>query len=88
MVALVRVILVALVFQTVVYFSLWFYARAKRRERLEAEWRQKESAGSLEAFVKQGLDAYERGLKRKLIWGVYVLPSCALVVLVYLTSNA
>lgn len=88
MVALVRVILVALVFQTVVYVSLWFYARTRRREKLEADWREKENAGSLEAFVKDGLDAYERALKRKLIWGVYVLPSCALVVLVYLTSKA
>jgi hypothetical protein len=88
MVALVRVILVALVFQTVVYFSFWFYARARRREQLEAEWRQKDSAGSLEAFVKDGLEAYEGALKRRLIWGVYIVPTCALVVLVYLTSNA
>ena len=85
--AILRIVMVALIFQTVIFASLWFYARAKRREVLETEWADKEHAVPREAYVKAGLTAYEAPLKRKLIWGAYVIPSALITLLLVATST-
>lgn len=76
-------ILIAL---TVVFVSLWFYARAARREKLEAQWDKDQGPGRRESFVAAELLAYEGSLKRKLIWGVYIIPGGLLAVLIYVTN--
>jgi hypothetical protein len=86
-VAVLRVLMVAFVFQTVVFASLWFYARARHAERLKADYLQTDRDVTLEAFVKSGLEAYSQPLKRKLVWGVYVIPTILLALFVYLTSS-
>ena len=85
--SIVRVAMVALIFQTVIFVSLWFFARAKKREKLESEWGQKQSAVPRDAFVKAGLTAYGGPLKRKLIWGAYIVPTTLIVLLISLTST-
>ena len=82
---LMGMVLVAL---TVVFVSLWFYARAARREQLEAEWDRNKGPGRRESFVKAELADYEGKLKRKLIWGVYVIPSALFAALIYFTNTA
>ncbi len=72
---------------TVVYLSLWFYARAARREKLEAQWDKNKGPGRRESFVSAELAAYEGPLKKKLIWGVYVIPGFLLALLIYLTNT-
>ena len=86
--AFVRILGMALIALTVVYFSLWFYARAARREKLEARWDESQGPGNRESFVKAELGTYEGPLKRKLIWGVYVIPMCLLTLLIYVTNAA
>jgi hypothetical protein len=73
---------------TVVYLSLWLYARAARRERLEAEWDRNQGPGRRESFVQAELAAYEGPLRRRLIWGVYVIPGGLLAALIYFTNTA
>mgnify|MGYP001556905386 CR=1 FL=1 len=85
--AILRIAIVALIFQTVIFASLWLYARAKRREVLESEWAVKENAVPREAYIKAGLTAYETPLKRKLIWGAYVIPSALIILLLFVTST-
>ena len=85
--ALIRVLMVALVFQTVVFASLWFFARARRREKLQEEWSLSDRTEPLESYIQSGAQAYESALWRKLLLGVYVVPSCALALLIYLTSS-
>lgn len=85
--ALIRILVIALVFQTVVFASLWFYARARRRERREAEWLKSDQTQSLESYIQTGADAYHAALLRKLVIGVYLVPSTALAILIYLTSS-
>lgn len=82
-----RLMGMALIVLTIVYVCLWYYARAVRREKLEAQWDADKGPGRRESFVKAELDVYEGPLKRKLIWGVYVIPSCLLALLIYVTNN-
>lgn len=76
----------ALVALTIVFICLWFYARAARREKLEAQWDENQGPGRRESFVKAELSTYESTLKRKLIWGVYIIPGCLLALLIYVTN--
>ena len=84
---LIRVLMIALVFQTVVFASLWFYARARRRERLEADWLKSDQTKSLEGYLQEGADVYHAALLLKLVIGVYLVPSAALAVFIYVTSS-
>jgi len=86
--AFARLMGLVLIVLSVVFVSLWFYARAAKREKLEAQWDQNQGPGRRESFVNAELMAYESGLKRKLIWGVYVIPSLLLGTLIYLTNTS
>ena len=81
---LMGMVLVAL---TIVFVCLWFYARTARREKLEAEWDENQGPGRRESFVKAELSAYESTLRRKLVWGVYIIPGSLLAVLIYVTNT-
>lgn len=81
-----RLMGVALIALTVVFVSLWFYARAAKREKLEAQWDRDQGPGRRESFLQAEMLAYEGPLRRKLIWGVYVVPSILLALFIYLTS--
>ena len=85
--ALIRVLMVALVFQTVVFASLWFYARARRRERMTEEWVQSGKSQSLDTYLSAGERAYKALLLRKLVISVYLVPTGLLALLIYLTSS-
>lgn len=85
--AFVRVLGLALIALTIVFVCLWFYFRAVRREKLQAQWDQDQGPGAREGFVKAELSAYEGILKRRLIWGVYVIPMGLLTLLIYVTNT-
>lgn len=88
MIALFRLLLVGLIVLTVIYWAALVYARSVRRERLEKEYDEGSVDGDVRGhrddYIAQGMAAYERGLKRKLLWLVYILPVAAVVVLVWL----
>jgi len=88
MLALVRLIVVGFLVLTVIYFSLSYYARAVRRDKLRRKWDEKIRQGDREAFVQRGLQIYDRSLRRKLLWGVYVVPVVTIVVVIYLVNFA
>jgi hypothetical protein len=54
-----------------------------RRDKLEAEWDREGMTGDREAFVDEGLRDYDSSLRRKLIWGVYIVPVTAVMALIY-----
>ena len=86
MFALARLVVVGLVVLTVVYFCLALYSRSVRRGKLEKEWDEEGMTGDRDAFIAQGLEDYEGSLRRKLLWGVYIVPITLVVVTVYLTN--
>jgi hypothetical protein len=75
---------------TVVYFSLSLYFRSVQRESLEKRWDREtakgEDLGDRSAYVEEGMAEYERGFGRRLILLVYILPTVAVPVILYLTN--
>ena len=83
---LIRLAVVGFVVLSVVYVSLLLYARSVRRERLEEEWSEQGGKGDRDAFVERGMAEYEQSLRRRLIWLVYVVPTLAALVLLYVIN--
>lgn len=83
MFALARLAVVGFVVLTIVYVCLSWYSRGVRRDKLEAEWDEEGMTGDREAFVDEGLREYDGSLRRKLIWGVYIIPVTAVIALIY-----
>lgn len=88
MLALLKLAVFLLLALTVVFLSVSAYSRSVRRERLEVRWDAdpQGDAAAREAFIAAGMRDYESGLRRRLIWLVYVIPTVAVVVIVYITN--
>lgn len=87
MFSVLRLALACFVLLSIAYVSVLFYARAVQKDRLEAKW-EASPQGDRDSFVRAGLDATRQSLRRKLILGVYIIPSLLLVTLIYLTNTA
>jgi len=86
MAALARLVIIGFVVLTVIYFALSLYSRAVRKAKLETWWEEEGRPGDLDAYVEAGLRDYEGSLRRKLIWGVYVVPVTAVALIIYFTN--
>jgi len=84
--ALARLIVVGFVVLTVIYLSLSFYSRSVRREKLRRKWDEDIRRGDRDAYVRRGLKIYDRSLRRKLLWGVYIVPVVTIAVVIYLVN--
>ncbi|WP_308915379.1 hypothetical protein [Jannaschia sp. LMIT008] len=82
MLGLVRLLLLIVVVQTIVYAFVGFYLRASLRERLEARWERERPPLPRDRFVQNGLDAARPRHRRWLIGVVYVVPLVFLVGLI------
>ena len=88
--ALIRLIVMLLILQTIVFVCVQLYSRSRRRDKLEQEWA--DTAGPVadaearQAFLDAGMDEYDRSLKKKLIWAIYIVPFAVIAVLVYITN--
>ncbi len=85
MLAALRFLILALAALSAIYLCLSLYARAARRERLEAEWSEHRD-GTREDFVARGMASYQPGLRRRLLLGVYAAPLALFVFLVFATN--
>ena len=85
MLAALRFLIFGFVVLSAIYVCLSLYARAARREKLEAEWSEHRS-GVREEFVARGLASYQPGLRRRLILAVYAAPLALFVFLVFATN--
>ena len=84
--ALGRLVFALLVLSTIVYISLWFYARAAQRERLESQWEEEGRPGNRDLYVQEGLESERYALRRRLLLGVYAVPFTVLAVVVYFAN--
>jgi hypothetical protein len=71
---------------TALYVILSIWSRSVRREKLEEEWDGEIRTGDRDAFIEEGLRAYDRSLRRKLILGVYVIPVLFVLGMIYLMN--
>ncbi|MGB3147034.1 MAG: hypothetical protein WBA91_04670 [Paracoccaceae bacterium] len=87
MIGLIRLIVIGFLVLSAVYLLLAIYSRSVERERLEKEWDAAPPEGSGEserqAHIEKGMQHYEHGLRRRLLWLVYVIPTIAIGVIVY-----
>ena len=82
----IRLILLALVFLTGIYFLVSIYSRSVRRERLEKRFDAGGVEGDRDAYIAEGMQHYERGLRKRLIWLVIILPLVAMAVTAYFVN--
>ena len=84
--ALLRLGAIAFIVMLLVYFVLSWWSRGVRRTKLEEEWDADIQTGDREAFIEEGLEEYEGSLRRKLIFGVFVVPYLVIAVLIYVVN--
>lgn len=90
MIGFARLMVFWAVFAGLFYWLLLIYARSVRREALEKEW-DADAKPSIpvpdrDAFIALGMAEYEGSLRRKLLWGVIVMPFAAMALLFYLVN--
>ncbi len=88
MLALGRLIVVGFVVLTVIYVCLSYYSRAVRKDKLRRKWDEDIRQGDREAYIARGLKLYQKSLRRKLLWGVYVVPIVTIAIVIYLVNFA
>ena len=86
MAALARLLIIGFVICTVFYIALSFYSRSKRREKLKQWWEEAGRPGDQDTYIRDGLTEYEESLRRKLIWGVYIVPFSLIILIVYFVN--
>ena len=86
MAALARLVVIGFIVLTVIYVSLSFYSRAVRKGKLAEWWEEEGRPGDREAYIEAGLKEYEGSLRRKLIWGVYIVPIIMVAAIIYFTN--
>jgi hypothetical protein len=88
MIAIIRAGALGFVILTVVYIAVSIYSRSVRREKLEKAWdtdpaREGAATDERDAYIEAGMEAYRHGLRRKLIWLVYIIPMAVVLATVY-----
>ena len=73
---------------TIIYFVTGIYSRSVRREKLEKEWDTDPAReGALQedrhAFIESGMKDYDKGLKVKLLWLIYIVPTVGFLATIY-----
>lgn len=86
MIAIIRLAVFGFVGLTVIYLLVSIYSRSVRREKLEKKFDAGGIEGDRDAYIEAGMDAYRHGLRRRLIWLVYIIPTVAVAVTVYLVN--
>ena len=86
MMGIIRSAVIGIVLLTVVYLIVAMYSRSVRREKLENKFDTGDVQGDRDAYITDGMQAYEKGLKRRLIWLVYIVPAVIVITTVYLVN--
>lgn len=86
MAALLRLLIFGFLLLSVVYVVISIWSRSVRRRKLEREWDERERLGDRDAYIQEGMEAYESSLRRKLILLVYVVPVVTMLIIIYVTN--
>ena len=86
MIGLVYLVVFGLLGLSVVYLLVSVYSRSVRREKLEKRFDAGDGEGDRDAYIEAGMKAYQHGLRRRLIWLVYIIPIMVVGVTIYLVN--
>lgn len=86
-----RLAFVMYVMLTIIYFLTGIYSRSVRREKLEKSWdtdpaREGVPLDERAAFIEAGMQAYDKGLKKRLLWLIYVVPTIGFMTTIYFVN--
>lgn len=83
----VRLVVGGFVILGVIYICVSLYSRSVRREKLEDWWDEEPVEGmTREAYIAEGMAKYEAGLRKKLIWLIFVIPPVVVGTIIYLIN--
>jgi hypothetical protein len=82
----IRLAAVGYVILTIVYFIMKLYLRSVTREALEKQFDAGGIDGDRDHFVEDGMQRYEKGLKKTLLWLIYIIPTAAFAVIIYILN--
>ena len=85
-----RALLLGFAILTVLYVLISLYAGSLARERLEKQLAAEHPGlgdAARSAYIEAGMATYRRSLRRKLIWGVYVVPLLAVAAIAYFMNR-
>jgi hypothetical protein len=82
--AFFRLIVFGFLALSVIYLVVSIYSRSIRREKLEKHWAEDhpgdDDSPERDAYIEDGMIAYQNGLRRKLILLVYIIPTITVAV--------
>ena len=81
-----RPVALVLAFLLVLYLVLRVSLSLRERSRLAREWEEGNLGGDRDDHVRAGMDVYVHSLRRRLLWGVIVVPMAGLALLLYLLN--
>jgi hypothetical protein len=76
---------------TIIYFFTSLYSRSVRREKLEKAWdsdpaREGATEADRSAFIESGMEAYDKGLKKRPLWLIYIVPTLGFLAVIYFVN--
>lgn len=81
-----RLLVLGFVGLTVIYWLVSVYSRSVRREKLEKRFDAGDVEGDRDAYIEEGMTKYEKGLRKRLIWLVYIIPMVAMALTIYFVN--
>lgn len=85
-IGLIRLAVIWFVVLTIIYICVSLYSRSVRKGKLREDWAEDSNGQTLDEFMREGLEDYDNSLRRKLILGVYIVPTALVCVLIYVTN--
>ncbi|SES86889.1 hypothetical protein [Paracoccus homiensis] len=84
MAALFRLIVLVFLIEAMFYLLLRIYIRSLRRERLETLWDERHPDRSGDSrdrdeFVRRAMVGFDKTLKSRLLWLVFIIPTFAII---------
>lgn len=84
----IRLIIIVLVVEALFFVLLRIYMRSLRYEKLEEEWDARHPANAGESvqrdeFVRKSMVGFEKTLRIRLTWAIFILPTLAIMGIVY-----
>ena len=86
MIGILRAAFLGFILLSVVYVLVSIYSRSVRREKLEKKFDAGGIAGDRDAYIEAGMQTYNKSLRRRLIWLVYIIPAVGVSATVYFVN--
>lgn len=86
----IRLILFGFILLSVIYVAISIYSRSVRREKLEDRWAEEHpddmESPERDAYIETGMTEYQNSIRPKLVLLVYIVPTLAVGIILYLIN--